>query len=39
MSNVLRTTVLLAALTALFLVIGGAIGGIRGCSSPLSSRS
>jgi heat shock protein HtpX len=30
MSNVLRTTVLLAALTALFLVIGGAIGGNQG---------
>jgi heat shock protein HtpX len=30
MTNVLRTTVLLAALTALFLVIGGAIGGNQG---------
>jgi heat shock protein HtpX len=30
MSNVLRTTVLLAALTALFLVIGGALGGNQG---------
>jgi len=30
MSNVLRTTMLLAALTALFLVIGGAIGGNQG---------
>jgi heat shock protein HtpX len=30
MSSVLRTTVLLAALTALFLVIGGAIGGNQG---------
>jgi heat shock protein HtpX len=30
MTNVLRTTVLLAALTALFLVIGGAIGGQQG---------
>jgi heat shock protein HtpX len=30
MMNVLRTTVLLAALTALFLVIGGAIGGNQG---------
>ena len=29
-TNVLRTTVLLAALTALFLVIGGAIGGNQG---------
>ena len=30
MSSVLRTTVLLAALTALFLVIGGALGGNQG---------
>jgi heat shock protein HtpX len=30
MTNVLRTTVLLAALTALLLVIGGAIGGNQG---------
>jgi heat shock protein HtpX len=30
MTNVLRTTVLLAALTALFLIIGGAIGGNQG---------
>jgi len=30
MTNVLRTTVLLAALTALFLVIGGALGGNQG---------
>jgi heat shock protein HtpX len=30
MTNVLRTTMLLAALTALFLVIGGAIGGNQG---------
>ncbi|MBI3325085.1 MAG: zinc metalloprotease HtpX [Nitrospinae bacterium] len=30
MSSVLRTTVLLAALTALFLVIGGAVGGNQG---------
>ena len=30
MTNVLRTTVLLAALTALFLVIGAAIGGNQG---------
>ncbi len=30
MSSVLRTTVLLAALTALFIVIGGAIGGNQG---------
>jgi heat shock protein HtpX len=30
MSNVLRTTVLLAALTALFLVIGAALGGNQG---------
>jgi heat shock protein HtpX len=30
MSSVLRTTILLAALTALFLVIGGAIGGNQG---------
>ncbi|HSF33937.1 MAG TPA: zinc metalloprotease HtpX [Candidatus Tectomicrobia bacterium] len=30
MTNVLKTTVLLAALTALFLVIGGAIGGNQG---------
>lgn len=30
MTNVLRTTVLLAALTALLLVIGGAIGGSQG---------
>ena len=30
MMNVLRTTVLLAALTALLLVIGGAIGGNQG---------
>jgi heat shock protein HtpX len=30
MTNVLRTTILLAALTALFLVIGGAIGGNQG---------
>ena len=39
MTNVLRTTVLLAALTALFLVIGGRSGAIRGCLSPLFSRS
>lgn len=30
MTNVLRTTILLAALTALFLVIGGALGGNQG---------
>jgi heat shock protein HtpX len=30
MSSVLRTTILLAALTAIFLVIGGAIGGNQG---------
>ena len=39
MSSVLRTTVLLAALTALFLVIGGALGGNQGWSLPSSLRS
>jgi hypothetical protein len=35
MSNALKTTMLLAALTALFIVIGGALGGQSGIAERL----